>query len=171
MPTGLNDPEDPTQCSWGGTFNGSVDNLWQPAGSCRSHFDRFYPAAFNNFAARMDWAKDGAGNRNPVIVIDGDDGISTLTKTPKQGTAVTLDASKTFDPDGDNLKFNWWIQSDAGTYPGNINISNSSSNVAKVNIPSDSAGKCFHVICEVVDDGTHNLSDYRRIIFRPLGMD
>jgi len=167
MPTGLNDPEDPTQCSWGGTFKGNANNLWQPAGSCRSYFDRFYPAAFNNFAARMDWAKDGAGNRNPVIILDGGDGISVLTKIPKPGTTVTLDASQTFDPDDDNLKFNWWIQSDAGAYSGNVNISNPGSSIATVNVPSDAAGKSFHVICEVIDNGTHNLSDYRRIVFRP----
>ena len=116
----------------------------------------------------MDWAKDGAGNRNPVIVLDGDDGISILTKNPRQGTAVTLDASKTFDPDGDNLKFNWWIQSDAGTYSRKVNLSNSISSIATVNVPSDSAGKSFHVICEVTDDGTHNLTSYRRIIFVPV---
>ncbi len=167
MPTGLNNPEDPSQCSWGGTFSGDANNLWRESGSCKSYFDRFYPAAFNNFAARMDWAKDGTGNRNPVIVLDGDDSISILTKTPREGTTVTLDASQTSDPDGDNLTFKWWIQSDAGTYPGNVNISNNSSSIATVNVPSDSAGKCFHVICEVIDDESHNLSDYRRIIFEP----
>jgi len=168
MPIGLNDPEDPTQCSWGGTYKGNANNLWQPADSCRSYFSQFYPAAFNSFAARMDWAKDGAGNRNPVIVLDGDDGISILTKNPRQGTAVTLDASKTFDPDGDNLKFNWWIQSDAGSYTRDIKISNRRSSRATVEIPEKSAGRTFHVICEVTDDGTHNLTSYRRIIFDPM---
>jgi len=167
MPTGLNNPEDPTQCSWGGTFRGNANNLWQPSSSCGSFFGRFYPAAFNNFAARMDWVKDGAGNRNPVIVLDGDDGISILTKAPKQGTTVTLDASQTSDQDGDNLTFKWWIQSDAGTYSGNVSISNSSSSIATVNVPTNSAGMSFHVICEVTDDGTHNLTGYRRIIFEP----
>jgi hypothetical protein len=164
MPTGLNDPEVPGQCSWSGTYKGNANNLWQPAGSCRLYFDRFYQAAFNNFAARMDWAKDGTGNRNPVIILNGDDDISIQRKTPKPGITVTLDASQTSDPDGDNLKFNWWIQADAGTYTGKIDISNSSSSIAAVNVPSDSAGKSFHVICEVIDNGTHNLSAYRRVI-------
>jgi hypothetical protein len=166
-PNGLNNPEDPSQCSWGGTYKGDKDNLWQGASTCGSYFSRFYPAAFNSFAARMDWAKDGTGNRNPALVLDGDNGISVLKKTPAPGTSVTLDASKTSDPDGNNLKFNWWIQADAGTYPGKVNISNSDSNKATVEVPSDSAGKSFHVICEVTDDGTHNLSSYRRIIFTP----
>jgi len=169
MPTGLNNPEDPSQCSWGGTFVGDANDLWRESRSCRAYFSRFYPAAFNNFSARMDWAKDGAGNRNPAVVLDGDVGISVLKKTPQQGTAVTLDASKSSDPDGDNLKFSWWIQPDAGTYSGEVNISNSSSNTATVDVPSDSAGKSLHVICEVTDDGTPNLTSYRRIAFQPTG--
>ncbi len=167
MPTGLNNPDVPSQCSWSGVYKHDANNLWQPADACGQYFQRFYPAAFNNFAARMDWAKNGAGNRNPVVVIDGDAGISVIKKIPKNGTTVTFNASQTFDPDGDNLKFNWWIQTDAGTYPGDVNISNNSSSIATVTVPSDSAGKSFHVICEVVDDGVHNLSGYRRIIFEP----
>ena len=31
------------------------------------------------------------------------------------------------------------------------------------------AGKNFHVICEVTDDGTHNLTSYRRIMVEPSG--
>ncbi|MBD3266754.1 DUF1593 domain-containing protein [bacterium] len=167
MPNGLNDPDDPSQCSWGGTFKGNANNLWQPSGSCRAYFDRFYPAAFNNFAARMDWAKKGAGNRNPIIRLDGDDGIRVLTKTPNPGETIKLDASRTLDPDGDELTFAWWIQTDAGTYSGKIPISNRDSQVAAVHVPSDSGGKNFHVICEVRDDGMHNLTSYRRIIFAP----
>jgi len=181
MPVGLNEPDNPGQGSWGGYFEWAkgpdnetyaYTNHQSPAyGICRALEEHFYEATFNNFAARMDWAQSGAGNRNPVIVLDGDDGISTLKRTPKQGTTVTLDASQTSDPDGDNLTFKWWIQSDAGTYPGNVNLSRSSSRIATVNVPSDSAGKNFHVICEVTDDGLHNLSDYRRIIFEPTDRD
>jgi hypothetical protein len=64
-------------------------------GFCGSYFDRFYPAAFNNFAGRMDSAQNGNGSRNPVIVLDGDDGVSVLTMTPPAGSEVTLDAPGT----------------------------------------------------------------------------
>ncbi|MBN2575632.1 MAG: DUF1593 domain-containing protein [Deltaproteobacteria bacterium] len=166
-PNGLNNPDVPSQTSWGGTFKGDANNLWQGAGTCNSYFGRFYPAAFNNFAARMDWAKDGVGNRNPAVVVDGDTSVTVLVKSPKAGTSVTLDASKSTDPDGSGLKFNWWVQTDAGTYSGKVNIANASANTATVEIPSDAAGKSFHVICEVTDDGQPNLSAYRRIIFTP----
>ncbi|WP_220498144.1 DUF1593 domain-containing protein [Stieleria mannarensis] len=167
LPNGLNDPEDPTQVSWGGHFKEQSDNLWREADSCAKSFQRFYPAAFNNFAARMDWAKNGTGNRNPIVVVDGDDGVRVLIKSAAAGSSVTLDASKTTDPDDDKLTFKWWVQPDAGTYDGSIGIADHDSSKATIKIPSDAAGKRFHVICEVTDDGTHPLSSYRRIIFEP----
>jgi len=39
---------------------------------------------------------------------------------------------------------------------------------ATLEVPSDSAGRSFHVVCEVTDDGSHHLSGYRGIVFEPL---
>ena len=179
MPTGLNDPEVPNQVGWGGYFEfgqckDNTTNAYQNhSGNARNvsakYQQYFYQATFNNFAARMDWAKDGAGNRNPVVVVNGDDSHAIIKLTPEQETSVTLDASESKDPDGDNLTFKWWILPEAGTYTNDITISGSDSNRATVEVPSDSGGKSFHVICEVTDDGTHNLTGYRRIIFEPTG--
>ncbi|QEC53513.1 uncharacterized protein DUF1593 [Anseongella ginsenosidimutans] len=177
MPNGLSDPDIPTQVSWSGYFEFglSPDNLThcytnytgEPYNIATAYFKYFYPAIFNNFAARMDWAKEGKGNRNPVIIINRDKGISPIEIACKTGKKIKLDASKTFDPDGDRLRYKWWVVPEAGTYSEKIEISNSESKIATIHIPSDSDGKKFHVICEVIDDGTHNLTSYRRIIFEP----
>ncbi len=175
MPNGLNNPDVPTQAGWGGYSewglgadkNGYsyVNRTGDAHTICRKYAEYFYPATFNNFAARMDWAKEGKGNRNPVVVIDGDDSLDILTLNPKQGAVVKLDASKTTDPDGDALSYKWWVQPEAGSYTGTIEIKNRFSSQATIEIPKDSAGKTFHVICEVTDDGVPNLTSYRRIIF------
>lgn len=177
LPNGLNNPEAPDQAGWGGYFEWgkgpdnetyAYTNHQSPVyDSCRKYASHFYPATFNNFAARMDWAKDGKGNRNPVVMIDKKTGLDILINKPKQGKKITLNASKSYDPDGDDLTFKWWVQPEAGTYKQDISISGSNSSRAIVNIPGDSAGKTFHVICEVTDNGTPNLTSYRRIMFEP----
>ena len=177
LPNGLNNPDEPTQSSWGGYFiwGSGEDNIGysyvnykeNEYNTCRKYMDLFYPAIFNNFTARMDWAKEGEGNRNPIVAIDGDHSIDILTKRPSQGTTVVLDASASSEPDGDTLNYKWWIQPEAGTFTGTVNILNSDSNKATVEIPANSAGKSFHVVCEVTDNGTPELTSYRRIIFKP----
>ena len=175
MPNGLNNPDEPTQVGWGGYSewglgedkNGYayVNRTGDAHTICRKYAEYFYPAIFNNFVARMDWAQEGKGNRNPVVVVNGDHSLDILTLKPRQGAAVKLDASKSTDPDGDALSFKWWVQPEAGSYTGTVEIRNRFSNQALIEIPEDSAGKTFHVICEVRDDGVPNLTSYRRIIF------
>ena len=112
----------------------------------------------------MDWAKEGKGNRNPVVVVNGKKGINALKLIPKPGETVKLDASKSFDPDGDQLSYKWWVLPEAGTYSGNVTVSDAQAKKTEIVIPSDAGGKTIHVICEVTDNGIHNLTSYRRII-------
>lgn len=178
MPNGLNNPLVPGQVSWGGYFewgicpddstfaytnhNGKANEI------CNKYENYFYSATFNNFAARMDWAAEGKGNRNPIIVINGNEVFSPIQIEKKQGEPVTLDASKTFDPENDQLKFKWWIMREAGTYQEQLSIANENSDKITFDIPSDSAGDTIHIICEVADNGEPKLTSYRLIIITSL---
>ena len=177
-PNGLNDTEHPGYGGWGGYFEfgkckDNATNAYQNhSGNVKNISSKyqqyFYQAIFNNFAARMDWAKDGAGNRNPVVIVNGDSSLAIIKVTPVQGTSVTLDASQSKDPDGNKLTFKWWVLTEAGTYAQDVTISGSDLNCATVQVHPDSGGKSFHVICEVTDNGTPSLTSYRRIIFEPI---
>jgi len=174
IPNGLNNPDIPNQGSWGGYFewgkcaDGSTHAYTNYEGSayniCNHYEKYFYPSTFNNFAARMDWASEGKGNRNPVVVINGKSGIAPIQIEKKQGELLTLDASGSYDPENDSLSFKWWILPEAGDYKQELAISNKRSNRIKIKIPSDSMGKNFHIICEVRDHGEPYLTSYRRII-------
>jgi hypothetical protein len=176
-PNGLNNPGVPTQAGWGGYSewglgednNGYayVNGTGDAHAICQGYAEYFEPAYFNNFAARMDWAKEGKGNRNPIAIINSNEGIEILKESSQQGTTMTLDASKSYDPDGDTLTFKWWIQSEAGSYAKEITLTNGNTSAVHIEVPSDSAGKTFHVICEITDNGVPKLTSYRRIIFEP----
>lgn len=174
-PTGLNDPNEPVQVGWGGYFeyggtaDGKTMGYTNHTGAAHristKYQDYFYTATFRNFAARMDWAAHGRGNRNPVVVIDGDASVAVLHRRIRQGTRVSIDASESRDPDGNKMSFRWWVLPEAGTYKGELTIEHSGENRAIIEVPADSAGSSIHLVCEVTDDGEPRLSGYRRIVF------
>lgn len=178
IPIGLNNPEEPTQAGWGGYFEWGItadnetyaytNHSGSANGTCNKYENHFYPATFNNFAARMDWAEEGEGNINPVAIVDSDSSLKILRRSPEPGETVVLNASDSYDPDGDELKYRWWVMPETGNYyTRRWGISNSDSSVATLEIPEDSDSKEFHLILEITDNGTPNLTSYRRIIFQP----
>ena len=180
MPNGLNNPEDPHQCGWAGYHERGMcaDSLttawtsWQePVRSISVGYkQRFYPDELNDFMARMQWAAEGKGNLNPYVVIPNDTINITITKKKKvkKGTMIplSLDASKSFDPDGDNLQFSWWQQPEIGKTK--VKIEQADQPIATLRIPADAKGDTIHIICEVHDDGPYHLPAYRRIIIKSV---
>lgn len=180
MPNGLNDPDDPTQVGWGGVHEFAVSpdretwawtNYWEPLRSISNAYEhKFYPDEFNDFAARMQWADEGSGNHNPVVVIDGTAGPAPVRMTVPAGRRVRFDASGSWDPDGDNLTFYWWFQKFPGrpespSLRGSSSLlsGNSSASPTAVSAVFTEPGE-YHLICEVHDDGNFTLPAYRRII-------
>ncbi len=174
MPTVLSNPEEFSHVGWGGYFKWSMSADKET--SCytsvspdlkrisRKYEEYFYPAVFNNFAARMDWAKEGKGNRNPVVCIGNDRSLEVLHFSVKAGEEFKLDASSTFDPDGDALQYKWWVLPEAGTYSGPVIIDNAHTAHASMIVPTDLGENTLHIICEVTDNGTPALTAYRRVV-------
>jgi hypothetical protein len=78
---------------------------------------RWREAFQHDFAARMDWTlKDVAhANHNPAVVVNGQEGKAPIVIDTAVGKPVTLDASRTTDPDGNRVTFNWFFYPEAGT--------------------------------------------------------
>lgn len=141
-------------------FNGKAyDNRWCTIFRWRTDFQ-------NDFAARMDWCvKDfESTNHNPIAVINGDESKDVIYREVQSGKRFSVDARKSNDPDGNNLDFEWWIYQEAGTYENKVTIKNPKSAKASVEIPDDAAGKDIHIILTLRDNGTPQLTSYRRIV-------
>jgi len=139
---------------------------------------RWRQAFQHDFAARMDWTIKNVtqANHNPEVVVNGVEGKAPLMLEATVGSAITLDASKSRDRDGNALQYSWFFYPEAGTgLPGSgggppggrrvpmprATVSNGGAPVATV-MPN--APGVAHVILAVTDNGTPSLTSYRRVI-------
>ena len=112
--------------------------------------------------ARMQWAAEGKGNHNPIVVVNGHQGPSPLVLLVKAGDNLRLDASLSSDPDFNTITFNWWQQPEIGS--STLTIPDATQPVINITIPNDAAGQCLHLVCEVQDQALFYLKSYQRII-------
>lgn len=119
----------------------------------------------------MDWAEHGSGNRNPIVIVKGSKGSGSINIETSPNSVVSLDASKSNDPDDNNLKYKWWIQPEAGYLSEGVTkmsfvINNDKSAIAKLVVPESASQNIIHIVCEVSDDGEPSLTSYRRVIVK-----
>ena len=133
------------------TFTGNKVTLWR----WRNDFQ-------NDFAARMDWCVESyeEANHPPVPALSHGEQI-----TVKSGEGFGLDASDSYDPDGDNLSFLWFNYPEVGSYKKFIPL-NSAENARGVWViaPKVEKKETAHFILKVTDKGKPPLSRYKRVI-------
>lgn len=123
---------------------------------------RFLAAAQNDFAVRMQWSvtpKFRDANHPPVVRIEGPLAISA-----RPGSTVQL-RGKVSDPDHNAVKVTWWQYNDAGTYPGDITLSDPAAVTTRFRVPDDATpGQTINVILEATDNGMPSLTRYQRVV-------
>ncbi len=115
----------------------------------------------NDFAARMDWCikSYNEANHPPIPILSHPENI-----TVQSGEYFTLDASASYDPDGDNLSFLWFNYPEASTYKKLVKIE-SAENAYRVYIKAPEVDKkeTIQFILKVTDKGNPPLTRYKRI--------
>lgn len=175
MPNGLHDADHPEQIGWAGCFSRNMcpDSVtiawtnWQKPQKdiSRSYEEKFYPDIVNDFIARMQWADRGKGNHNPVVIVNGNHSLAPISIKANPRERITLDASESYDPDGDRLSFSWWIQEDISSNT-DIDLEPQGAK-ATITMPRNMQMGKTHIVCEVRDGNTLPLVAYRRIIICP----
>lgn len=123
---------------------------------------RWADAFQNDFAARAEWCVKpyAEANHAPVVVVAGEQ-----ERTVKAGETLKLSASKSKDPDGDTLTYSWWQYVEAGTCRESVQITGADTPKASVTVPAGvAAGQTIHLICEVKDSGSPQLTRYARVV-------
>ena len=207
---GLGIPEHPEYGSWGGRYqltdiseNGLGSKHYSDATdivvgkdgktykSNHATIWRWREAYQNDFAARMQWTLSpqiSSANHHPIISLNGSAGPEPIYISAEAGTTLHLDASETYDPDGDAVTFKWWQyrEPSASQWSAFLEVEemkiekkDSEGRVVEVTLPGPEKccvellsraaiekGQVLHVVLEVTDSGTPSLTSYKRVVIQ-----
>jgi hypothetical protein len=173
LPVGIGDPEQPTWGSWAGRyalnpafpeklyFHATAADAWKGTTHRDNSLARFAEDIQNDFRARMEWCvKPWAGANHPPKVAGPNIGKNYVVKP---GDTVRLEASDTTDPDGDEVKFQWWQYTECGTAGIKPELRGADTPVASFVAPKVEHAITLHFVVTVRDLGTPPLTRYGRI--------
>lgn len=205
---GLGSPEHPHWGSWGGRYSlvdlgGAAKHYSDATDKVTGKDGRTYHSNHapiwrwrdhyqDSFAARMQWTLTNdrtKANHAPVVIVnDTSPGPEPLLLEAEAGSQITLDASRSYDPEGDQLTFKWfqykeptssqslvhWIVPDieieATSHDGPHTVAKITlpqPEICAVNIVTGQAlekGMALHFILQVTDHGTPPLTTYKRVV-------
>jgi hypothetical protein len=184
---GLGWYKSPAFGGWAGRYEwwqsyGEVDKIWTSSintqdeitlsdgrkeASNQATIWRWRRAFQHDFAARMDWnvAEDfNNANHNPILRLNGNEGKALAFGKVDAGKIVRLSAKGIFDPDGDQVKFKWWIYKEAGGYTGDLELFDPQADEVVFDMPALGKDQTLHIILEVEDSGSPSLVSYRRVV-------
>lgn len=178
VPTGMNEPMQPTWGSWAGRYGlnekekprpyywANQKDEWEGTTHRDNTLKRWAVHLQNDFKARLDWCVNGPKKANHASVphCQGDGSGDILFVKASVGVPLQLSAAGTTDPDGDRLRHRWYVYPEAGTYEGKATIADATSTKATLDVPADAVGRTIHVILEVTDEGEPALTRYRRLV-------
>lgn len=115
----------------------------------------------NDFAARMDWCTRSyeEANHAPVPRLAHANELHV-----KSGQVFVLDATPSYDPDGDSFSYLWFCYPEAGS-GRNVEVMGA-PNIHQVTVKAPEVKKAedIHFILQVKDKGTPSLTRYQRIV-------
>ena len=171
---GLQKFDDPSYGGLGGRFIQSAENprKWVDApgvtdfnpetGKDEATFPqaRWTEVLQKDFAARADWCVKNYAEANHAPAVQ----IESKTITAQPGETVKLLGTAS-DPDQNKLTGTWWNYAEAGSYPGKVQVKQTSEFEAEIRVSDDAvAGQVIHMIFQVTDDGTPELTGFGRVI-------
>jgi hypothetical protein len=173
VPTGMNDPDEPTWGSWAGRYGAKNDpsgapyfwanqaDAWNGSTNRDNTLARWAVDLQNDFRVRLDWCvkRRRDANHPPKPAVEG-----SPRRAVTAGSTVELDASASSDPDGDRLSFRWLFYPEPSTYKGELTIERSDSPRARFVAPSVTEPRTLHIVLSVTDSGEPWLSRYRRVV-------
>ncbi|KAL5591068.1 hypothetical protein FOBRF1_014625 [Fusarium oxysporum] len=206
---GLGSRENPNFGSWGGRYaktdpSNRINHYGDVADRVKGLDGKMYKSnqatiwrwrdAFqNDFAARIQWSMTkgfSKANHHPVVAIGEDFSPEPVQVEVQAGQSIVLDASRSYDPDGDELTFRWFQYKEpsidvwsAHKYAAKAEIKNLNEQHTKIEISIPSAdvscvefktrrpldkGQVIHVILEVRDNGIPQLVTYRRVLIQAV---
>lgn len=75
-----------------------------------------------------------------------------------------MDAHGSSDPDGDAIRYEWFVYGKAGTYRGEVSLHATDGPTTRFTAPQVRRAETVHVLLRLRDDGAPPLCAYRRAV-------